>query len=415
VAATTTHEVPDGSAAPSPAVAPPPGNPRFALFDSLRAIAVLSVLTFHVFAISGAINRPVIGDAAAMLGSQGPILFFVISGFLLYRPYVSARVRGAPAPRVARYARRRVLRIVPAYWLALTVLALFPGIVGAFSGDWWRYYFFLQLYSSHTLGGGIPVAWTLCVEASFYVLLPLWAIAMRRLLGPEPRAALRVELGALAVVAAGGVAVRGAAARNVVSDLLATTVLGQCTWLALGMALALTSVAMEHRDGDARAVRAVIEHSGLCWLGAAASFAALTAVVRPGGLFGIARALATTQPIAKTLAAVVLGVAVNALVVLPAIFGERAGGLPRRFLAAAPLAWLGLVSYGVYLWHLTVAELVGFSADPSHFSAHGLDLGRRTHHLETPILFGVTLAVTCAIAAASYYLVELPFLRRKER
>ena len=110
-----------------------------------------------------------------------------------------------------------------------------------------------------------------------------------------------------------------------------------------------------------------------------------------------------------------LGVAVNALVVLPAIFGERAGGLPRRFLAAAPLAWLGLVSYGVYLWHLTVAELVGFSADPSHFSAHGLDLGRRIHHLETPILFGVTLAVTCAIAAASYYLVELPFLRRKER
>src|SRR5204862_3957625 len=139
-------------------------------------------------------------------------------------PCVSARVRGAPAPRVARYARRRVLRIVPAYWLALTVLALFPGIVGAFSGDWWRYYFFLQLYSSHTLGGGIPVAWTLCVEASFYVLLPLWAIAMRRLLGPEPRAALRVELGALAVVAAGGVAVQVAAARNVVSDLLATTV-----------------------------------------------------------------------------------------------------------------------------------------------------------------------------------------------
>jgi peptidoglycan/LPS O-acetylase OafA/YrhL len=146
------------ASAPSPAVAPPPGNPRFPLFDSLRAIAVLAVLTFHVCLVSGALSRRVAGDAAAVLGAQGPILFFAISGFLLYRPWI------ASAPSVARYARRRALRILPAYWLALTLLAIYPGVV--LGDDWWRYYLFLQLYSADTVSGGIPVAWTLCVEGA---------------------------------------------------------------------------------------------------------------------------------------------------------------------------------------------------------------------------------------------------------
>ncbi len=46
----------EAQVAPSPAVAPPPGNPRFPLFDSLRAIAVLGVLAFHVTSITGEIN-----------------------------------------------------------------------------------------------------------------------------------------------------------------------------------------------------------------------------------------------------------------------------------------------------------------------------------------------------------------------
>ena len=392
--------------APSPAVAPPPGNPRFALFDSLRAIAVLGVITFHVFSLTGAIERPVVGDVAVLLGVEGPLLFFVISGFLLYRPYVAARTEGRPAPSITRYARRRALRILPAYWVALTVLAVFPGIVGVFTGDWWRYYLFAQLYSQDTVGGGIPVAWTLCVEASFYVLLPLWVLAVRR---------LRLELAALVVVAAGGVAIQVAAARNAVSDLLATSVLGQCTWLALGMALAVASAAVARRERAPRAVRLVVEHPGLCWLGAAASFAALTAVVRSDWLSRAAPSFAAPQPIAKTLATIALGVALHVLLVAPAIFGENAGGLPRRVLAAAPLAWLGLISYGLYLWHLTIAELLGLRRDPAHFSARGLDLTGRVHELTTPLLFVLTLAVATAVAAASYYLVELPFLRRKER
>ena len=409
-------QVATARSAPSPAVAPPPGNPRFALFDSLRAISVLGMIAFHVASITGALERGLAGDGLAVLGPQALIQFFVISGFLLYRPFVAARARNATAPSVFRYGRRRVLRIVPAYWVALTVLAIFPGIVGVFTGDWWRYYFFLQLYSSRTVGGGIPVAWSLCVEVTFYILLPFWAMGLRHLrLGSGQDAWVRGELAALALVILGGVGVQLAAARNVVSDLVATTLLGQCVWLALGMTLAVASVFVEHRDRDSRAARAVVEHPGLCWLGAGAAFVGLTLLLRPGGLFGIVQTLTTAQPIGKTLAAIALGVVINSLLTLPAVFGERAGGVPRRILAAAPLAWVGLVSYGMYLWHLAVAEVLGLPEDPRHFSASGLDLVARIDHLTTPILYVLVVAATAVLAAASYYLVELPFLRRKER
>jgi peptidoglycan/LPS O-acetylase OafA/YrhL len=196
--------------------------------------------------------------------------------------------------------------------------------------------------------------------------------------------------------------------------LAASSLLGQSTWLALGMTLAVVSVAVQHSEREPRAVRFVVEHPGLCWLGAAIAFAALTAVLQPDGLTGIVQALTTQQPVAQTLGAVALTVALSVLFVLPAVFGQGAGGFPRRVLAAPPIAWLGMVSYGLFLWQLTVAQMLALPADPFHFSASGLDLAAEFPTATTTIMFVLTLAVTSALAAASYYLVELPFLRLKE-
>jgi peptidoglycan/LPS O-acetylase OafA/YrhL len=395
--------------APSPAVAPPPGNPRFPLFDSLRGLAVLAVLAYHVFAFTGALNRSGAGDIVAVAGSQGPILFFAISGFLLYRPWVAARAAGRQAPSTVRYARRRALRILPAYWFALTVLAVFPGIAGVFTDDWWRYYLFLQLYDGDTLGLGIPVAWTLCVEVTFYLSLPLWVLAARRL---TPRA----ELAALAALALTGVLIQVAAGREQIADMAAQSLPGQCTWFALGMALAIASVAGAAPEGQWRGrLRTVAARPWLCVAGALLAFAALLPLRhQPGGLLGIVAALQTQQPYPKLLADVVLTTLMVGLILAPAVWDTPVRG-PQRLLAAAPLAWLGLVSYSVYLWHLTVAELIIRREMPGHFDATGIGLGERIGDGVTPIALLLTLAASCAIAATSYRFVELPFLRRKER
>jgi peptidoglycan/LPS O-acetylase OafA/YrhL len=401
------------SDAPSPALAPPPGNPRFALFDSLRALAALAILAFHVASITGWLSTRVAGDVLAVLGPRSLTLFFVISGFLLYRPYVAARAKGKPLPNIRRYGRRRVLRIVPAYWVALTVLAIFPGIVGVFTEHWWRYYFFLQLYWRDTVGGGIPVAWSLCVEVTFYLALPFWAMGMRRL--HSKRGWLWDELGGLALVALVGVVFQTLSARQNLPQAWGSSLLGQGIWLALGMTLAVASVAVEKSGRETRLVRLVVERSELCWIGAAASLAGLAALLHPHGLAGIIEAVSTQQSMVKILGGIALSSSFCALLVLPAVFGEAAGGIPRRILAAAPIAWLGMVSYGIYLYHLAVAEFIGLPSDPGHFSTSGLGLAGKIHHATTPILFILTLAVASVLAALSYYFVELPFLRRKER
>jgi peptidoglycan/LPS O-acetylase OafA/YrhL len=399
--------------APSPALAPPPGNPRFALFDALRGIAVLCIIAYHVTSITGAMNNSVLGDLYAVLGNQALIFFFVISGFLLYRPYAAAHAAGRRPPNAARYGRRRACRILPAYWTALTILAIFPGIIGVFTGDWWRYYFFLQVYSSRTLGGGIPPAWSLCVEVTFYLSLPLWALLVRRIRARVVPTWLWSELTPLLLVALFGALVQLAASRLLISQLLATTLLGECTWIALGMMLAVLSVADAHRALPARGVGFVAGHPGLCWLGAAACLVAATAILHPGGLFNIIVSLRTSQPIPRTLAGILLTAGLSAFLVAPAVFGEGRGGWPRRVLAWRPLVYLGVISYSVYLYHLVVAQLLGESSDPLHFSSSGLGLVGKVHTLGTPLMFILTLAGSVLIATISYHFIELPFLKRK--
>ena len=104
------------------------------------------------------------------------------------------------------YLVRRALRIVPLYWVALVVTYLFTGweSVHGVSG-FLENAFFLQVYSRHWVFHGITQAWSLCIEVTFYLALPVWAAAMRGWTaaagGPhDPAAVLRRELLALAAL-----------------------------------------------------------------------------------------------------------------------------------------------------------------------------------------------------------------------
>ncbi len=104
-------------------------------------------------------------------------IFFLISGFLLYRPFALSHLAGLPGPDRRRFWTRRLLRIVPAYWLALTVLAY--GFHTVSMGPGWQgvvsHYLFLQIYFPSQSVYGIPQAWSLCTEMTFYLFLPLYA------------------------------------------------------------------------------------------------------------------------------------------------------------------------------------------------------------------------------------------------
>lgn len=361
---------------------------HFALFGALRGLAVLAVAVFHVTSLTGFAGAGALGHVATTLGGVGVTVFFAISGFLLYRPFAAARAAGAPLPSLARFARRRALRIAPAYWVALTLLIIFPGV--ALAGGAWRYYGFLQLYDADTIGLGIPVAWTLSVEVTFYLALPLWALGTRRLTA-------RADAVALLLAVTGGAVVQVLAARLEIGRLWADALPGQATWLALGMLLAVWSVAEPDR---------IVRRPSACWLGALLALAGLAALA-PDGVFGLLASLAQVQPLATVLARLALLAVLTVLFLAPAVFGDDAGGLPRRLLAWGPVAFLGTISYSFYLYHLTVAELLAHESDP-HYRARGLGLD-----LNTPWLLALTVLVTGMIAAVSYRLLERPALRRR--
>src|SRR3954471_20463941 len=170
---------------------------RTAGLDGLRAVAALSVLCFHAwlygFDHPYAITRDSVFDRVMFEMRLGLVFFFVLSGYLLYRAYARAALTGGGRVDVRRYARRRVARIVPAYWVAtIGAIALLwpaggtPGVRLPAASHLPLFAVFGQNYSLATIMKLNPVTWTLCVEAAFYVLLPLLGWVAWRL-GPRPR------------------------------------------------------------------------------------------------------------------------------------------------------------------------------------------------------------------------------------
>lgn len=374
MSATVAPAAPGAAADAPPALAPPPGHPRFPHVDGVRAIAALAIVAVHVFAFSGVTATSPVGAYTARL-NVAVAIFFCISGFLLYRPYVAAASETRPTVRTRDYARRRALRIVPAYWTALTLLAIWPGLPGVFTSDWWRYYGFLQAYEARTAIGGIAPAWTLCVEVSFYALLPLYALALRR-----ARGSLRIELCVLAVLSLGTLALRTALHHDGGAHVLESTLPGMFDWFAVGMALAVLSVAgrLPRPAGWA------------WWLGALVLFWLVATQI------GAPRVYDETLYSGRAwLSEHVLYAAIAVCIALPAVAARDAHG-PRRVLGTRLLAWLGLVSYGIFLWHYPLL---------TELHDRGVD------GWAALLVLGGGAAVACA--ALSYHVVELPWLRRK--
>ncbi len=363
-----------------------PRTHRFAGLDALRGVAALGVVAFHAGQTANS-NELWWGAPFARL-NIGVTLFFLLSGFVIYRPFVAARLRGVPSPSLGTYAMRRVARIVPGYWVALTVV-LVLGLAGS-AQPAWVLYLFGQVYTADDAFTGLSPAWTLCVELSFYALLPLHALVATRIARrTTPRRALAGELGALAALSVAVVVLRALTLTPGVFPALHFTLLGTADWFALGMALALVSAHAERGGRPAALLEAARRRTGACWAGALATFALCTLLI------DLETSATRVAPASWLIEHIGFGI-VTLLVLLPlAAPGSAALVGPARVLAARPLAWLGTVSYGIYLWHLPVVWRLG-----------PLDVGPGPVGLVLVTLAGV--ALTLPLAAASWHLVERP-------
>jgi len=382
---------------------PPPGNPRFPGLDGVRALAAIAVLAFHASEFSGAERARWWGPLADPLAISVPV-FFVVSGFVLYRPFLAGQAGLARRPNLRRYAKGRALRIIPAYWLAMTLLAIYPGLSGAFSADWWRYYGFLQIYSLRTEPLGLPPAWTLGVEVAFYAVLPLLAlVAARRPLtaacAPVPLrrpSASRTHIFALLSLILASTAFRVWAMRAAPASPWTIWPPALIGWFAGGMLLATLSVrrqaaglSIDRGPGGPRAATA-------CWLGVA--LAALTlALLLPNQLFP------PHEPAVGFAIENVAYIAIATIFVAPAVGVIGHGGLPARVLAFRPLQLIGVISYGVYLWHYPIIQTL---------HDHGLG---NSGTLSTIALAAAGLLFASLAATGSYRLVERPALALRRR
>src|SRR4029077_13629049 len=139
-----------GSRAVDRAVSTPPGQSvssgRLAGFDGLRALAALAIVALHVTSATGAVTATGAGRYFARL-DVGVTIFFVISGFLLYRPFVRAHLNANGVIALGSFWWRRALRIFPAYWVALTAAILLfrqTHLVGFW--DYTRHFLLVQIY-----------------------------------------------------------------------------------------------------------------------------------------------------------------------------------------------------------------------------------------------------------------------------
>jgi len=389
-------------AAAKEAASPAGGSGRFVVGDAIRAVAALTVVVYHCAYFTGdfkefnlVYDRPL----AFILngGDLGLWVFFALSGYLVAKPFVAAYVRGAPGPGVVRYVRNRLVRIVPLFWVILTVVLvghlLANDVYGVASrrdgvGPIIAVYAFAQNYWNSSTSQLVGSAWTLDLEVVFYASLPvIGALVLRRRRGPaNPAARTRRVLVACVVVAAGSVAFRQWVPHTL-------------SWsrafpgLAIGFVPGIALAAIEPYAMPWLAARRDLGR-WLPWLmlGGAVVAAVLYQLVAPDR-FGYE----PRNPAVRVVPAALFG---GAILAAPLI-RQWAGAAPWRVLDNGPMRWLGQCSYGIYLWHQAVIYQL-LTTRVGHISGH-------TERFAIMVL--LVVPTTTALASITYRLVEVPFLR----
>jgi peptidoglycan/LPS O-acetylase OafA/YrhL len=362
---------------------------RYAALDGLRGIAALTVFAIHVWIYqlpnTVVLRRDSWEKTLLFEGRVAFVMFFVLSGYLLYRAFARAALREGEAVNVRSYLVRRAARIVPAYYVAIlgTIALLWaagdvPGRRLIDAAQLPLFFLFGQNYTPDTLLKFNAATWTLAVEVVFYLMLPVigW-FGLRWCRGRAGRQA--ALLGGLAVIGLGWNAIDYAAAWGPVASHSPPSFL---PYFACGMLVALL---IEHRRAH-----------GAAPLGPRTSATLVAGAVVVLVLNGWWHATFPHDSVAMEVLADTGAAVAFAAVIASLVLGTGAGA---RWMGIRPLAWMGEITYGFYLWHI-----------PLIVCARGLGI------LPSGIALGLAvLPVAIAFGAASWYWLEQPIMRRAAR
>ncbi len=341
--------------------------------EGMRACAAVGVVVTHVAFDTGH-NGGVDGRLFGRF-DLAVAVFFALSGFLLWRSHAAAARGLAPRPASGHYLRSRIVRIMPAYLVAVVViLTLLPQGNHPSLTVWLANLSLTQVYVPLTLTAGLTQMWSLSVEVSFYLALPILAMLAARL-------PLRARVPAIAVVAVaslfwGWIPFHSPPGLNPL-----TWPPAFFSWFAAGMLLAEwihAPIGWPHR---------LARHRFL--LAAAVLVAYLVAASPLAGPAGLVPS-SSAQFTVKT----AMGALVAAGLVAPLVLDRPGDG--HRFLGSPAMVTLGRWSYGIFVWHLAALTMV--------FPVIGLF----AFHGHMPKVLLLTLVFTIAISAVSYALVESP-------
>lgn len=366
--------------------------------DTVRGLGALAVLTTHVAFWAGSYTDLGLWGVVLARLDVGVAVFFVLSGFLLARPWLAAAVRAEPAPRTGRYLWHRVLRIFPLYVVTVVVaLSLVSQQPAPGPRQWLTTLLMLDTYVTDDLPAGLTQMWSLAVEVAFYLLLPLLMVLA---LGRSRCRGLPVVRCCAVLVAMVGVSVVWhlvvlPSAGDRLPGLPGQWLPGYLSWFAVGVALALVHVL--HTSGRTSRVTAAVlglgQQPGACWaLALAVLLVASTPLAGP--------TLLVLPTAGETLVKHLAYALVGGLVVLSALGADVAGRyhavvahpLPRR---------LGTISFGVFCLHLPVLHGVMWVTGWTLFEGRLLQI------------WVVTVVVTVALAEVAYRVVERPAMRAR--
>ena len=359
--------------------------------EGMRACAAMGVVVTHVAFQTGHSS----GAIGRLFGrfDLAVAVFFTLSGFLLWRGHAAAARDLGPRPRTGHYLRSRVVRIMPAYVVAVVViLTLLPDADHASPTVWLANLTLTQVYVPLTLTAGLTQMWSLSVEVTFYLALPVLALPILALLARRLPVAARVPaIAALGVLswAWGWAPLHSGSGTNPLNWPPAFF-----SWFAAGMLLAEWV-----HSGVGLPARIAQTTAGRLAMAAVAVVAYLIAASPLAGPEGLVPGT-PAQFAVKTAMGSLVAFALVAPLVLDRV------DTPHRILGTTVMVTLGRWSYGLFVWHLAALAMV--------FPV----LGTFPFTGSMPTVLVLTLVFGFAIAAVSYALVESPCreaLRRWEK